>query len=478
MKLVSSFKSFLADVVNLNDSRIGSLETSVEAIRKFLNQSNYEAGIVEFFEQGSWAHETIIKPLNGDEFDADLLVVVEEVSDWKPKDYVNRLGKVFQDSSVYSDKVKVHDFCITIVYSGEKRIDIAPLVKDRSGIKRYEVCDRKNDAFVRSEPFEYTKWIKERNTYSGANSFRKVTRLLKYLRDIKGTFTCPSVLLTTLVGMQIDWNDKESEVFSDTPTTLKTVMGRLDNWLQARPSKPKIPNPKLPSEDFANKLTEDQYRNFRTFINKYRGWIDDAFSEEDKEESILKWRRVFGSDFAKAEVLTKSALAESSPYAALLNSTAAHSNDLVEAFLRFGAKFLPAKFYKPPYLVEPHWKTIGRVSELVFIEATWHRSKYGPGRTVADGTVLAASGGLWLDLKVNYGEPVPDHCRVEWRITNTGLSALNARAGRGDFYPPTDGKRRWEALMYRGVHFVEAFVLLRADDTLIGRSKPFHVVIE
>lgn len=124
------------------------------------------------------------------EFDADLLLAVEPVDGWSASDYVAKLGKIFSESATYKDKTKVYDFCVTIVYANDKRIDISPLVKDRGGIRRYEVCDRGNDAFVQSEPMEYTAWIKQRNGYSGSNSFRKVTRLIKYIRDIKGTFTC------------------------------------------------------------------------------------------------------------------------------------------------------------------------------------------------------------------------------------------------------------------------------------------------
>ena len=72
-----------------------------------------------------------------------------------------------------------------------------------------EVCNRKG-GFELTAPVDYTAWMKERNAYSGNNSFRKVTRLVKYLRDIKETFTCPSVLLTTLLGNQIHWFDKDT----------------------------------------------------------------------------------------------------------------------------------------------------------------------------------------------------------------------------------------------------------------------------
>ena len=478
MKLTASFKSFLQDTVNLNEARITSLENSVEAIKKFIRQSDYAPSFVEFQEQGSWAHDTIIKPLSGDEFDADLLLVVEPVDGWEAGNYVAKLGKIFSDSPTYKDKTKVYDFCVTIVYAGDKRIDIAPLVKDRGGIVRYEVCDRGNNTFVRSEPMEYTNWIRERNRYSGSNSFRKVTRIVKYLRDIKGTLTCPSVLLTTLIGSQIDWFDQGSSQFCDTPTTLKTVMGKLDDWLQARPSKPKVLNPKLASEDFAEQLNKTQYANLRNVLNRYRKWIDDAYDEENREESIKKWRRLFGEDFAKSETVAKASNAALSPYRALISTVANHSSDLVEAFYKFGAQLLPATFYNPPHLRTPPWRTNGYVSENVYVQATWHRSRNGGGRSIEDGEILPPHGGLWLTPKMNFGEEIPHNCRVEWRVTNTGAAALNAKAARGDFYMPSDGKRRWESLSYRGVHFVEAFVLLREGDVLVAKSKPFHVVIE
>ena len=227
MKLVSQFTSFLKDTVNLNQTRIDLLESNVEAIRNFIRQCEWSPRVRGFEEQGSWAHDTIIKPVDGGEFDADLLVVVDPVDDWSAKDYVAKLGKAFADSSVYGSKAKTWDYCVTITYPGERKVDIAPLVRSRKYDGSLEVCNRAADRFDASEPVEFTAWLRERNALSGSNSFRKVTRLMKYLRDIKTTFTCPSVLLTTLLGMQIYWYDKDSDAFSDVPTTLRTVIGPL-----------------------------------------------------------------------------------------------------------------------------------------------------------------------------------------------------------------------------------------------------------
>ncbi|MBV1834471.1 SMODS domain-containing nucleotidyltransferase [Novacetimonas pomaceti] len=481
MKLVPQFTAFLKDTVNLNQTRINLLEGNVDAIKSFIRQSTWEPRIRGFAEQGSWAHDTIIRPVDGDEFDADLLVMVDPVAGWTAKDYVTELGKVFANSATYGEKTKVWDYCVTITYQGERKVDVAPCVVSRLVPDQIEVCDRTADKFERSEPIAYTQWLRERNTLSGGNSFRKVTRLLKYLRDIKTTFTCPSVLLTTLLGMQIHWYDKDSDAFADVPTTLRKVMQRLDDWLQARPTKPRVENPKLNSEDFAAAWTDTQYSNFRNFINKYRGWIDDAYAAEGKTDSIAAWRKIFGTAFAKGETVEASrGLSEGMSLAkSLLVSTAAHLNELVDAVRDFGVSILPTSFYHIPHMRQPTWPRAATVTNNVQVFATWQANKDAmQNQPVRSGDILPGRGGLWFDVAVNGGQPVPEGFSVQWRITNTGAVALALNNGRGEFYIPQRGNRRWEQLQYRGVHLAEAFIIRNSDNMLVGQSPPFNVVIE
>jgi hypothetical protein len=480
MKLISLFNDFLKDTVNLNQSRIELLEESVSAIKDFIRQSEWKPRIRTFEEQGSWAHETIIKPVAGGEFDADLLVIVDSVEGWSAADYVKKLGETFSGSLTYKDKTKVWDYCVTINYAGDRKIDIAPCVKSRLWEGSLEVCNRSTDKFVRTEPVQYTDWMKQRNSYSGGNSFRKVTRLLKYMRDIKSTFTCPSVLLTTLLGYRVDWYDKDTDDFADVPTTLRTLVGRLDDWLQSRPTKPAITNPKLSEEDFAESWTQAQYANFRNFINKYRQWIDEAYENEDRTESIKLWRKIFGDDFAKGEEIRTAKLAEDS-FASLrsnlLASTAAHDDGLVDAVRDHGLSILPTSFYKPPHMQEPPWRREPSPNNRVQVLASWHRSRNVDGRYIRNGEVLPRNGGLWFDVRVNDHDPVPGGFRVEWRITNTGAVALGRGHGRGDFYVSNTQNKRWEELAYRGVHIAEAFIVRMRDNVLVGQSSPFSVVI-
>lgn len=481
MKLVPQFTAFLKDTVNLNQTRIDLLDGNVDAIKNFIRQCEWKPRIRGFAEQGSWAHDTIIKPIDGGEFDADLLVMVDPVEGWTAKDYVAELGKVFAASTTYGQKTKTWDYCVTITYPNERKVDIAPCVVGRLIQEKIEVCNRPADRFEHSEPVAYTQWLRERNAFSGANSFRKVTRLLKYLRDIKTTFTCPSVLLTTLLGMQIQWYDNDSDDFADVPTTLRTVMQRLDDWLQARPIKPRVENPKLTTEDFAASWTDTQYANFRGFIHKYRGWVDEAYAVEGKTESITAWRRIFGDAFAKGEtVVAASSMSEGLSLAkSLLVSTAAHFDGLVDAVRQFGVSVLPAEFYRVPHMQQPTWARAATVTNNVQVSAIWQPGRdANDGRSVRVGDVLARKGGLWFDVAVNGGQTLPAEYRVQWRITNTGSVALALKNGRGGFYAPQRDRRRWEELQYRGVHLAEAFIIRMSDDVLVGQSPAFNVVIE
>jgi hypothetical protein len=187
------------------------------------------------------------------------------------------------------------------------------------------------------------------------------------------------VLLTTILGYCITSTDKGSDDFEDTPTALKTVFGRMDTWLQMNLTQPAVNNPFLASENFAEMWTPEQSENSRDKIHTYREWIDDAYNEQDRGESIAKWRRVFGHDFAKGEVLEEARSVTKSAVALLKSSTATAAlfqGDLVDAVRRFGFQILPARFYRLPHMDKPKWKQADRLLP-VQVNASLHRSEGG-----------------------------------------------------------------------------------------------------
>jgi len=227
----SYFNDFLQNVVDIDQGRLDSLDTSITAIQNYLLESNYGTKIRFFRRQGSLAHGTIIKPLSGQEFDADIVMVVAENTDWEPKNYLLDLRRVLWTSSIYRDKASLSDVCVTLSYARDKKIDILPIFKVAEEDDELNICHHRHNHLIRSEPMEFTGWLVERNTLSGGNSFRRVTRILKYIRSHKKNFTCPSVLLTALIGDRITDNDKGSEAFSSVPRTLVTILERLDAYM-------------------------------------------------------------------------------------------------------------------------------------------------------------------------------------------------------------------------------------------------------
>jgi hypothetical protein len=482
MKLVEHFNTFMTDVVNLNTTRVTQLENSIEALKGALRASDWEPKIKCFKAQGSWAHKTIIKPVDNKAFDADLLVFIEPVTGWTPKNYLSSLRSIFTNNSTYTDKVRRYSHCVTIEYAGEREIDIAPCVVDRDGVTRMEVCNFSNDEFEISEPEKYTNWLIERNGWTGGNGLRKVTRLLKYLRDIKGTFSCPSVLFTTVLGERITRVDGPNTVdFADLPTALKTIVGRLDDWLQANPSRPTVTNPELASEVLSELWDDARYANFRDKIQTYRTWIDEAYSEADRDESIGKWRRVFGDDFAKSSVVEKAA-SVSDQARELLGSAGLTKadGDLVTLFTQFGRSALPEDFDRLPHKKRPPWRSLRSPSFQVSVAASQYRNR--------DGILLdrpaSGTGPLpkhnWLKFQVcnRMNAPMGQDYEVQWRVTNTDREAKRANALRGGFERSNDGSSRWEQLEYRGVHTVEAFIVRKRDQILVSQSEPFYVVID
>jgi hypothetical protein len=78
------------------------------------------------------------------------------VEAWEAKDYVNKLHTALEQNSTYKDKLRRYSHCVTIEYAGERRIDIAPVVRGRLGGDAHEVCNRVSNEFEASAPKEYT----------------------------------------------------------------------------------------------------------------------------------------------------------------------------------------------------------------------------------------------------------------------------------------------------------------------------------
>ncbi len=298
MKHEQYFNDFLADHVNLNQNRLDTLESRVETITSLLKDKL--DGYRKYSALGSYAHQTIIKPVqDNDEFDADIVIFIRD-SDFDPDNfvtnYVDSIYNVFRDNDTYKDKVTRKTRCVTINYAGDFHLDVVPCVEYDD---TYYICNRHDKKYEKTDGDGYKSWLVEKNRIVGGNYFRKSTRLLKFLRDHKDNFSVKSILLTTMLGNEIDDNDQDDSDFSDLPTTLKTLSDRLNDFLQGHWTIPIIENPVMPEEDFNRHWDDKKYANFRDKFDLYTKRIDEAFEEKNHNESVKKWRKLFGDKFGK-----------------------------------------------------------------------------------------------------------------------------------------------------------------------------------
>lgn len=480
MKHLAEFTTFLEGQVNLNKTRIETLTCRVETIENFLRRGDWTRIIKRFSSQGSWAHKTIIKPPGENGFDADLLMFVDPVPGWTANDYILKLRGLFLGSKTYKDIVGLKTRCLTLNYAGDFELDIVPCVVERPGrIYPYEVCNRTDDCFEPTDSERYTEWFQQANNLAGGDHLIHVMRLIKYLRDTKTTFSCKSVLLNTLVANQISQADIHfrPSYFPDLPTAFRTLISRLDLYLQGRPNLHKVANPVLQIEDFNRHWDHDKYANFREMIHKYRRWTDEAYSETDEKQSIKKWRRIFGDEFAKgADVLTEQVTGSLVP---IPNFNVQRFTDAVQAIKLVGLSVLKLvrrdlDWVQPPPFV------LSKQTIPISIKATVHLQENGPASgSVPSGQVLPANHHIRFEAVGGTGVPFTgkDH-DVQWQVVNTDRSAGYAKALRGGFYPSKPRSVRWERTEFRGIHWVEAFLIRKRTGACVGRSDRFFVVIE
>ena len=289
MKHGQFFLDFLSAEVNLDQSRIDRLNGHTEAVDTYLDDKLGSYRDTE--RQGSYALGTIIKPQGRQEYDADLLLLVERDPDKDAAGYIDEVFDCLCENKTYREKARLKTHCVTLDYAGDFHLDIVPCISDGQG---QSICNRDTNEFEPTDGTGYRDWFNERNGITGGN-LKRVVRLLKYARDHREAFSVKSILLTTLAGKAVV--DEDEEGFASVPATLWTVMSHANDFLQAHPEKPVIDNPALPDEDFAERWSDSEYRDFRDRFDRCTALVEEAMRETDHNESVRKWRIVFGDRF-------------------------------------------------------------------------------------------------------------------------------------------------------------------------------------
>jgi hypothetical protein len=301
MKLTDYFNVLLKDTVNLGQVKLDLLDSRVDSVYKALKADDQIGSLIlGKTPQGSWAHRTIINPVGSNEFDADFMLNMSENPDWAddPKQYIEAVYAALHRHSTYGNMPHSRKCrCVRLVYANSMHLDIVPHLNLADG--REVIVNRDDNDWELTNPQGFTDWMKEKDALAKGN-LRKVIRLMKYLRDHKNSFTgTRSILLTTLLGEQVTALHTliDPNYYSDVPTALLHIINDLDAWLQARPTKPSIPDPSGSGVTFDHRWEQSTYSYFRDRIHAHAAEITEAYEEENKERSIELWQGIFGDGF-------------------------------------------------------------------------------------------------------------------------------------------------------------------------------------
>lgn len=308
MRMTASFNVFMTNTVNINQTRLNSLDVSVTAIFDAL-QTDTEIGLIvlDCEPQGSWPHETIIKPADGVEFDADFMLVMKEQADWadSPKKYITAVHGALARHGTYTELVQPPKCrCVRVVYAGDYHVDVVPYIVLADG--RQVIVNGDDDTWEDTDPAGFTAWMKDKNDITGGH-LKRVIRLFKYLRDHQDNFTLTrSVLLTAMLGERVESSKlvADPDYYGDLPTAFFHLITDLNTWLQANPTKPSIEDPSGATDPDGNPVTFDHrwsnatYAAFRSKMEVLAAATKTAYEDGTSiERSLELWQKVLGPDF-------------------------------------------------------------------------------------------------------------------------------------------------------------------------------------
>lgn len=320
MKLNDHFRKFVGNI-SLNPTRVDKIDSAVRNWHnKFKEDDEIKDKFISYYTQGSYSTDTGVRPKSEEEFDVDVVLVLEVGESDEPKDILQWIKDRIKSYSGFEDRAKAKERCVRIDYAQEFHVDVVPSFQYENHIK---IPSKKEGEWTETNPAGFTEWCNNINDTSD-KYFSHTVKMLKHWRDENvGKETAPkSILLTALVG---NTHTKKPSIAETLVETLKLMIDDLDflvSELENDEDVPWVENPSLEGENLARNWTKVKVQRFLKKLTTLRDDCQDALDEENKDESIRKWQAIFGSsDFPSSLGETENMARNIASGAILVNPT-------------------------------------------------------------------------------------------------------------------------------------------------------------
>lgn len=286
-KLHSAFVDFNDSIV-LSKTKRNEIRVSRNAIRDTIKtwMNDNDKGSVCFCMQGSFAMDTVISPLDDDEYDVDDGIYLKKYDgvsdqDWPACDTVHNWIKTAvakQATSAPVDK----NACVRVVYQRGYHVDIPIyIIKNERAY-----LANKQDGWINSDAKDFKFWFSNK-CESNNGQLRRCVRYLKRWKDYNDI---------DLKGIEI--TILASNSFSQAPDrdddALRYTVEEMVSSLNASFSCVK---PVAPNEDLLAGSAEDKQRGIIDALQELEDVLVFAHDTNDASEGINRLREKFGDDF-------------------------------------------------------------------------------------------------------------------------------------------------------------------------------------
>jgi hypothetical protein len=282
-----------------------------------------------FRDQGSYAMNTGIKPLDGD-FDIDQGVYFEtSITDYP--DPVVLKERVYEALNGHTKKVEIRRPCVTVFYQNGYHVDLAIYSRATANSDNQDYLamgkigsEEKYRVWQLSDPTALTDKLFEpfEDDDTGRKQYRRIIRFMKRWKDVN--FASGGNGAPRGIGLTISTHDYFQPNYDATSYKLDDLTALRDlaqAMLDAFSSTFVLAELKLvrrlkakllvtPFNDVYEKMTSKQMEVFETRLKELRDALNAALKEVDTRKACQLLRNVFGDDF---DVPDESATARSTP---------------------------------------------------------------------------------------------------------------------------------------------------------------------
>lgn len=245
------------------------------------------------FLQGSLNLGTAIRPIGENEFDADVVLLLDvrklPLRSITPRGVLDVIEQQLREVKTFDARIERRDRCFRIDYAGDFHLDILPAHADvtyTSTSAPLLIANRATDNWEETHPQAYARWFKEKNAQSGLR-LAKATMLMKRWRDLHDLRQPSSMALTTLLGLAIPQRAPTLAAY------IARSLEQLAGMLAPHARRPRLPNPSLGNEDLARDWSQGDYERFVVLLNDAATTAQQALTARSRESKDV-WQRLFG----------------------------------------------------------------------------------------------------------------------------------------------------------------------------------------